>query len=487
MLKRLHFRTVTIRVALVYLGVFLLSALIVSGVIYKVTEAFLDRQAEETIVAELDGLMSHYNRGGLPKLIQVLGDRTETAHTTDLLLLADPAGGRVIGNLPAMPAVTPDRRGWLSFRAGTGLAGQDDAPPNGLMAMGILRRLPDGHKLLVGIDLGEWRRFRSQIVQSLFWSFTVILAISAVGGLLVSRHFTHRLETINRTTRKIIDGHLHARIPRSSSEDELDRLAANVNDMLDQIEDLMTGLRHVSEGIAHDLRTPLNRLRGQLEMAVIETREGDPTRDMIQEAIAEADRLLDMFSALLSIAKAKAGYQQMPLVDVPLSPVLWRVVELYEPVAEERRIDLNVRVDVLAVIRGQEQLLAQALANLVDNAVKYTPEGGRIDVIVTVGKDAGWTEIIIADNGIGIPVEDHERVLGRFIRLDWSRSTPGNGLGLSLVDAVTQLHGAKLVMEDNQPGLRVRLCFPPAPATGTGRSQQDLIGNGYPDGQQTNG
>lgn len=460
MLDRLRLRTVTLRVALVSLGVFVLSALIVSGMIYKVTEAFLDRQAEDAITAELDGLMSHHNRGGLPKLIQVLTDRTETAHITDLLLLTDPNGKRVIGNLPAMPAVTPDHRGWLSFQAGTGLARHDGAPPGDLMAMGVIRSLPDGYTLLVGADLGEWRRFRSQIVQALFWSFMAILMISAIGGRLVSRHFTHRLETINRTTRKIIDGHLHARIPRSPNDDELDRLAANVNDMLDQIEDLMTGLRHVSEGIAHDLRTPLNRLRGQLEMAVIETRDGDPTREMIQEAIAEADRLLDMFNALLSIAKAQAGYQQMPLDDVPLSPVLWRVVELYEPVAEERRISLNIEVNVQAVVRGQEQLLAQALANLVDNAVKYTPEGGRIDVTVATNH-AGWTEITIADNGIGIPVEDHERVLGRFIRLDWSRSTPGNGLGLSLVDAVTQLHGAKLTMEDNQPGLRVRLCFPP--------------------------
>nr|WP_286209105.1 ATP-binding protein [Azospirillum sp. A1-3] len=323
-----------------------------------------------------------------------------------------------------------------------------------------MRTLSDGHRLLVGTELGQWQGFRNQIVRALFWSFTVLLAISGFGGWLVSRHVTRRLEVINRTTRTIIDGHLHARIPRSPNDDELDRLAANLNDMLEQIEGLMAGLRDLSEDIAHDLRTPLNRLRGQLELALSEAGEEGPVRDLIQEAIAEADRLLDMFGALLSIAKAQAGYQQMPLTDVALPPVLRRVVELYEPVAEEKHIALTVRITVPAVVRGHEQLLAQALANLVDNAVKYTPDGGRIDVTVASGQEPGTTDVVVADSGIGIPIEEHERVLGRFIRLDWSRSTPGNGLGLALVDAVVRLHGARLVMEDNSPGLRVRLRFP---------------------------
>ncbi len=443
--------------ALVYLGLFLLSALIVSGVIYKVTRTFLDRQAEERILAEADGLVRHHERGGLPKVIAVLEDRLLTVRPVDILLLSDPKGIPLVGNLPVFPAVAPDTEGWITFQP----RGTDGEQSGGeAQALGIVRALPDGHRLLVGVDLGRRWQFRSEITSALLWTFLVVLGISLAGSVIITRHFTRRLEVINRTTRRIMNGDLHSRIPRSPHEDELDRLASNLNGMLDQIEDLMAGLRHLSEDIAHDLRTPLNRLRGQLELAVIEAQDGDPVRDMVQEAIAEADRLLDMFGALLSIAQARAGHQQMPLADLSLAPIVRRVVELYEPVAEERNIGIHVDIQNPAPVRGHEQLLAQALANLVDNAVKYTPEGGRIDVMVVPGKERNATELIVADNGIGIPPEEYERVLGRFIRLDWSRSTPGNGLGLSLVDAVSRLHGAKLIMEDNRPGLRVRLCFP---------------------------
>ena len=435
--------------ALLGLVLLLSTGLVVFALLYNVTASFLERQAGQAVASDLAGLEAHHRRGGLPKLLQVLEDRT-VVPSAGFHLLAGPDGARVAGNLPAWPDAVPDEGGRLIFQV-------EGAAPQPVL--GLARTLPDGHRLLVGAGLGERRQFRNRIVETLFWSFAAIAGMSVAGGLVIRRNVTRRLETINRTTRQIIDGQLHARIPRSASEDELDRLAANLNDMLDKIERLMTGLRHLSEDIAHDLRTPLNRLRGQLEMAALEMQEGDPVRDAVQDAILEADRLLDMFGALLSIAKAEAGYQQMPLTDVALSPVVWRVVELYEPVAEEKGVVLRVRIDRPVTIRGQEQLLAQALANLVDNAVKYTPDGGEILVSVSSGEKPGTVELMVADSGPGIPPEDRERVLRRFIRLDWSRSTPGNGLGLSLVDAVTRLHGAKLVIEDNDPGLRIRLCF----------------------------
>ena len=440
--------------AILGLALLLSAGLVVFALLYNVTASFLKHQAGQSVAAELEWLEAHHRRGGLPKLLQVLEDRVrdDLAATSSVgfYLLADPGGVRVMGNLTAWPDATPDGDGRLLFQA---------EDPGSQPVLALARTLPDGHRLLVGAGLGERRRFRDRIMETLLWSFAVIAGLSVVGGLFIRRNVTRRLETINRTTRQIIDGQLHARIPRSASGDELDRLAANLNDMLDKIERLMTGLRHLSEDIAHDLRTPLNRLRGQLEMAALEMQEGDPVRDAVQDAIQEADRLLDMFGALLSIAKAEAGYQQMPLTDVALSPVVWRVVELYEPVAEEKGVALHVRIDRPVIVRGQEQLLAQALANLVDNAVKYTPDGGEIVVSVSSGERPGSVELMVADSGPGIPPEDRERVLRRFIRLDWSRSTPGNGLGLSLVDAVTRLHGAKLVIEDNHPGLRVRLCF----------------------------
>lgn len=448
--------------ALLGLVLLLSAGLLVFALLYDVTASFLEHQAGQAAAVELEGLEAHHRRGGLPKLLQVLDDRTASAHPiAGVYLLADSDGARVAGNLPAWPSAVPDAKGRLFFQMHG--AGEGASLPELQPVLAFTRTLPDGHRLLVGTWLGERRQFRDRIIETLLWSFIVIAGISTAGGLAIRRNVTRRLETINRTTRQIIDGQLHARIPRSPSGDELDRLAANLNDMLDKIERLMTGLRHLSEDIAHDLRTPLNRLRGQLEMAIIEMREDDPVREAVQDAIQEADRLLDMFAALLSIAKAEAGYQQMPLMDVALSPVVWRVVELYEPVAEEKGITLSVRIDRPFVVRGQEQLLAQALANLLDNAVKHTPEGGGIVVTVVPSREEpGTIELIVADSGSGIPPEDRKRVLGRFVRLDWSRSTPGNGLGLALVDAVIRLHGARLVMEDNAPGLRVRLYFPNA-------------------------
>lgn len=447
--------------------VLLLSAgLVVFALLYDVTDSFLERQAGQAAAAELEGLDAHHRRGGLPKLLQVLEDRMVTGHPiVGLYLLSGPDGAPVAGNLPAWPDAVPDADGRLFFQADAAKAEAEGPPPGPQPVLAVTRTLPDGHRLLVGAWLGERRQFRDRIVETLFWSFVIIAGMAAAGGLAIRRNVTRRLETINRTTRQIIDGQLHARIPHSPGGDELDRLAANLNDMLDKIERLMSGLRHLSDDIAHDLRTPLNRLRGQLEMVAIEMREDDPVREAVQDAIQEADRLLEMFGALLSIAKAEAGYQRMPLTDVALSPVVWRVVELYEPVAEEKGVTLSVRIDRPFVVRGQEQLLAQALANLVDNAVKHTPVAGEIVVAVAPSEEEpGAAELIVADSGPGIPPEDRKRVLGRFIRLDWSRSTPGNGLGLALVDAVIRLHGARLVMEDNAPGLRVRLCFPNASA-----------------------
>lgn len=435
--------------ALFALGLLLSVGLVVFILLYDVTASFLEGQAERAVANEMSGLELHHRRGGLPKLVQLLDDLAAFP-SAGLYLLVDPDGQRVVGNLEAWPDAVPDDKGRLFFYDG----------PDGRAVRALVRELPDGRRLLVGAGVADNQEFRVRIVKTLLWSFVGVLGVAIVGGGVIRRNVTRRLETINRTTRQIMDGQLHARIPHLRNGDELDRLADNLNDMLDQIERLMTGLRHLSEGIAHDLRTPLNRLRGQLEMAVMEMQDGDPVRDAVQDAIQEADRLLDMFGALLSIAKAEAGYQQMPLTDVALSPVVRRVVELYEPVAEERGIRLGVRVDPQVMVRGQEQLLAQALANLVDNAVKYTPDGGAILVAAAFVGGSGAVELIVADSGPGIPPEDRERALRRFIRLDWSRSTPGNGLGLSLVDAVARLHGAKLMIEDNEPGLRVRLCFP---------------------------
>ncbi|WP_448192868.1 sensor histidine kinase [Azospirillum sp. sgz301742] len=433
-MRLLH--STTFRVALLYQGLFLTSVLVILGLIHTMSTRFLDRQTDQPIELELNDFTAVQRAHGLSGLVAAVQERSRDSRTGTLYRLTGPDGQVLAGSLapPAAPDADPTRP---------------------MRALG--RAFEDGSHLLIGRDVTERRDFERQLREVLVLALLLTVAFAVLGGVLISRNVTHRLEVINRTTRRIMVGHLDERIPRFRNDDELDQLAGNLNEMLDQIGHLMAGLRHVSEGIAHDLRTPLNRLRAQLEMAAFDAQEldgGDAIQDAIQEAIQEADRLLDMFAALLSIAKAEAGYQQIPLSEMELGAVVRRVAEFYEPVAEERSVTLRVDADREVMIVGQDQLLAQAVANLIDNAIKYTPPGGSVSVTVTP-----TPEIVVADTGPGIAPEDRERVVRRFFRLEHSRTTPGNGLGLALVDAVARLHDAALEMADNGPGLRVTLRF----------------------------
>jgi signal transduction histidine kinase len=458
-------RTTTFRVALVYLGLFLLSVSAILGVVYGMTAGLLDRQTQETIEAELEGLQEHYARRGLPGLAQILRERSSTPRTPAIYLLTDRALRPVVGNLASWPEGA-HADGWIAFD----VANPEDGGTQ--PARAVVLTLPDGGRLLVGRDLGERERIRDRTTEALLWALGLTLGLGVLGGVAISRNFMHRIEAINRTTLQIMTGDLHSRIPAAGGGDELDRLAGNLNGMLDQIERLMAGMRHVSEGVAHDLRTPLSRLRARLELALIGSEDLDAARGAMQDALAEADRLLATFQALLSIAEAEAGYRETPLAPVELAEVARTAIDLYEPLAEEKGIALEADLVAGVAVRGHEQLLAQAAVNLLDNAVKYTPEGGRIRVSVGLAGE-GEPVLEVADSGPGIPPEDRERVLARFVRLERSRTTPGNGLGLSLVDAVARLHSARLSMEDGGraeaggpggsggPGLRVCLRFPP--------------------------
>jgi signal transduction histidine kinase len=270
-----------------------------------------------------------------------------------------------------------------------------------------------------------------------------------------------RIEAINRTSREIMAGDLARRVPASGSGDDIDQLAQNLNAMLDRIEGLMEGIRHVSEGVAHDLRSPLTRLRNRLETARLSGRDPEDQRRLIDASIADADLLLATFNALLRIAEAQSGRARAGFTAVDLTILARDVVELYEPVAHEKDQQLIAAIDADVTAMGDRHLLSQAFANLIDNAIKYTPAAGRIEVALRA-TPAG-AAFSIADNGPGVPTEYRDKVLERFFRLDPSRSTPGTGLGLSLVAAVVELHAANLLLEDNRPGLRITIAFPPIP------------------------
>jgi len=296
------------------------------------------------------------------------------------------------------------------------------------------------------------------------WTVVLILILGAAGGALLGRNMLRRLDAINRTSGEIIAGDLSRRVPLTGSGDEFDVLSENLNRMLDRIERLMKGLREVTDSVAHDLRTPLNRLRNRLEESAARlSAQGALKNELaageIERAIAETDQLIGTFNALLLIAETDAGTTRAAMSALVLGEVAADVVELYEPLAEERKVGLSLMPGPPVVIEGNRSLIAQALANLVDNAIKYTPIGGSVRIRAVTTSDG--VELSVADSGPGIPEADRPRVIERFVRLEASRNSPGTGLGLSLVAAVAHFHNAELLLEDNVPaGLKAVLRFP---------------------------
>jgi hypothetical protein len=293
------------------------------------------------------------------------------------------------------------------------------------------------------------------------WTVGLVLVLGLVGGALVSRNMLARLDSINRTTADIIAGDLSRRVPITEAHDEFDELADSLNRMLDRIERLMSGVRDVTDSVAHDLRTPLNRMRNRLEATLGHLEPGTKEAHEIEAAMHETDSLIATFNALLLIAEADAGVARGAMAPIDLAPAAEDVVELYAPLAEEKGVKLQLKPARSVMIEGNRSLISQALANLVDNAIKYTPEGGL--VTISVAEMPSGVELSVADSGPGIPAAERARVVERFVRLEASRNSPGTGLGLSLVAAVARLHDARLVLDDNHPGLRASIRFPRAP------------------------
>jgi len=449
--KRKLLRSSSFRLALVYMALFSTSVVLLLGFIYWSTAGYMARQTDATIEAEITGLAERYRLTSLDGLVRSIGDRLKRNPVgSTVYLLTDADFRPIVGNLDRWPNIAPGEDGWLSIELEQASVGEE-AVHKARARTFVLR---GGFHLLVGRDMHELTETRALIIRTLGWGFGITVLLGVAGGLMMSRSTMRRIEAINQTSREIIQGDLSRRIPSGGSGDDFDQLTENLNSMLDQIETLMDGVRHVTDNIAHDLKTPLTRLRNRLE--AINMQENPAAAD-VEIAIAEADSLLTTFNALLRIARIEAGHRVAGFENVRLSQLVRDVVELYEPLAHARQQGVSARVEEGIDVRGDRDLLFQAVANLVDNAIKYTPDSGRIEIVLE--RDDAAARISVCDNGPGIPPAERERVFGRFVRLESSRNAPGNGLGLSLVAAVAKLHRANVVL-DGDDGLRVSLSLP---------------------------
>src|SRR5579872_6557200 len=442
--------------------------------------ALVDQESRQTIAAEADGLAEQYAQGGIRRLGYVIEQRTREPGSS-LYLLTNFAGETLAGNIERLPPGVLDKPGFVE----TSYETIDDST-FGRRALARVFVLPGGFRLLVGHDLRDRVRIAHVMVRALAISLVCLAALGALGGLFVARRVLRRIDAISNASRAIMAGDLAERLPVSGSGDELDRLAENLNDMLKRIGELMLGLREVSDNIAHDLRTPLTRLRNHAEAAL--RLEGDVKdyRAALERTIEESDGLIRVFNALLMIARAEAGADRSALSDFDVGEAARSVVELYEPAAEEAGATLKAEIEPGLIVRGNRELLGQSIANLLDNALKYgapepalalapptapaeearpaPPPPPNAEVALIVRRAGDFVEIIVADHGPGIAAVDRVRVFERFVRLEGARSRPGSGLGLSLAAAVAHLHGGAVRLEDNSPGLRVVLTLPARPA-----------------------
>ena len=451
-------RTSTFRLSLLYVVLFGASVLLLLAFIYWTTVRVIDRQTTDTIEAEVRGLAEQYRARGIGRLIAVIEERSGPYGDPDTVyLLADSSLRSLAGNLSAWPQeASGPEGGWIEVSARRA----DEEETRGTIPARTFV-LPGGFRLLVGRDPRGRADFEGLILESLGGALGITLVLGLLGGLVMSRRMLRRVDAVREAGQRIVRGDFSRRMPVTGVGDEFDRLSITVNEMLDEIETLMTGLRTVTDSVAHDLRSPLTRLKARLELALAEGPAGEGShRAALERAIAETDGILRTFATLMEIARAESGKAGIALGPVDLRTIVADMVELYTPLAEEKGLAVEAALEETEQVAGHDQFLSQLVANLLDNALAYTPEG-RIRVSLARG-DAGAVQLTVEDSGPGIPPEERERVLQRFVRLDASRTGGGSGLGLSLVAGVASLHRAALVLDESPlGGLLVCVSFPP--------------------------
>jgi len=450
-------RTTAFKLLAAYLAVFAVFA--VSVIVYTAwhTRELIQGQVADDLEREVRYLAEQYRGGGIQRLVLVI-DRRSRRPGSSIYMLTNFQGEVLAANVSDLPLGLLNEAG---TRFTTYNRTDDTGAVRGHVAFVQVFILPGGFRLLVGRDIEERDTLRDLVARPAQWAVVLIVVLGVAGGIFVTRRVLKRIDAMTATTETIMAGDLSGRLALAGTGDEFDRLAHSLNVMLERIEALMVGLKQVSDNIAHDLKTPLTRLRNRAEEALRTARTEDEWRAALEGTIEESDGLIRTFDALLMIARAEAGQARDNMVDLDLADLAEAVAELYEPLADEQGLDLAVAAMPVQV-HGVRELLAQALANLVDNAIKYgrPADGARGRIAVGVAREGAHAVLTVADSGPGVPAADRERVVERFVRLEASRTRPGSGLGLALVAAVARLHGGELSFGDNAPGLVARVRLP---------------------------
>jgi signal transduction histidine kinase len=444
-------RSAGIRLALVYATVFGLSAFALAFSLWYSTVGLLERQVEVAVRNDAAALLDHFTVGGVPSLSTAIQDRLSDKVDGDAIyLLMDPLQNRIVGNLDHWPTGLDSTDAWYEL----------PVTRQGTASVALLRAydLQGGYQLLVGRDVRAKAHLRHLLQAGLLWAMGIMAVLGIIGAFVIRSLFRRMIRDISATTRAISRGDLTRRVPKTGDGDEFDELATIINDMLDRITRLMDGVREVSNSIAHDLRTPITRARTRLEDAAMNARTQEDLRSAIERATDDLDGIVAVFQALLRIAEIEAGARRSAFAIIDVASLLFDIDELYHAVAEERGITLNTNITGPLPLLGDRDLIQQAIANLIDNALKFSPEGTQITFIAMLHNDT--IEISIADQGPGISEADRERATERFFRAESARNTSGSGLGLALVAAVANLHNGTLRLRDNQPGLRAILSLP---------------------------
>ena len=440
------------RIAIVYSIVFACGAAALLGAVDFAVSRVVDGSTDNLIEAEVQGLREQVLVLSRSDFIELIEQRSQDQDVRGAVyLMVDPQLRPVAGNVPAWPRIDANEGKWIQFKVSVPFG--DETREHEMRAQRF--PLPGGYRMLVGHDVQERQDVKNLMMRGLIAAVVLTLLLGLGGGFWMGRRILAQAGAISAVATQIMRGDLSQRLPVRDAEDEINTLAREINSMLDKIEQLTLGMRTVLDSAAHDLRTPLNRLQATAEGAMNQLVPGSAERRVLERVTTEVDHMRSTLDALLRIALAETGTVAREPVD--LSELVASMVELYAPVGEERGIALESVVAPGAQVQGSRQLLAQALANLLDNAIKFTPDGGRIRVLLR--GPCSEPEVVIEDNGPGIPADKREIVLGRRVRLDEARKFPGSGLGLSLVAAVTKLHGARLILDDAGPGLRVSLKF----------------------------
>ena len=450
-------RTTAVRLSALYLALFAVCAVILVIYVTALFSSISNHQTRLLVEEELKVLGSFYQRGGIALLLSHV-DRRSRQPGANLYIIAGSDGKIVGGNVGSLQSVILDREGWSERPFQYRRFYQPEGTPSH-QALAEVIFLPNGMKLLVGRDLGEPTKFRNLVRDSLI----IALGIMVLGALLIwffiGRRALRRIDRMSQATQKIMAGDLSQRLPTGRSGDEFDRLSGSLNVMLERIEKLNVGLRQVSDNIAHDLKTPLTRLRNKAEAALVERDDSDDWRVAMEEIIGESDQLIRTFNALLMISRVEAGSAVAEMAEVDLSQIAQDAEELYEPVAEDAGVAVSSRIESGISVSGNRELIGQAISNLLDNAIKYACDGNaEPTVMVTLQREHASIVLSVEDNGPGIPDARKEDVVKRFYRLDESRSKPGTGLGLSLVEAIMGLHGGRLELKHTDAKSAVGLC-----------------------------